>query len=115
MSAFKVIAAGFVLQSLFPGQVQSSATTGRTGNLAIPSRCKHGTPLPSVKHMLASSAYSATRVEVRRIITTEDVVNELLRRGIPLDQILIPGQGKEDVLFIPDDFDDPFQEFEDYV
>ena len=71
--------------------------------------------MSSVKHILVSSACSATNAEGRRITTTEDVVNELMRRGVPLDQILIPGQGKEDVLFIPDDFDDPFQEFEDYI
>jgi hypothetical protein len=59
------------------------------------------------------SAASAMIAEVRPIITTEDVVNELLRRGIPLDQILIPEPDKQDGFWMADDFNDPFPEFEE--
>ena len=47
------------------------------------------------------------------ISTTEDVIRELLATGILLEQILIPGQGKNDVLFMADDFNDPCDEFAD--
>jgi len=47
------------------------------------------------------------------LITTEDVIRELLAQGVPKDQILIPGLGKNDVLFMPDKFNDPMDEFED--
>lgn len=50
---------------------------------------------------------------VHSLSTTESVIQELLAIGIPLEQILIPGQGKGDVLFIADDFNDPCKEFAD--
>ena len=53
------------------------------------------------------------QTDAQALSTTESVIQELLAAGIPLEQILIPGQGKGDVLFIADDFNDPCQEFAD--
>lgn len=47
------------------------------------------------------------------VSTTEDVIREMVASGIPIEQILIPGQGKKDVLFIADDFNDYGEEFVD--
>jgi hypothetical protein len=55
----------------------------------------------------------APQTDAQSPSTTESVIQELLATGIPLEQILIPGQGKRDVLFIADDFNDPCQEFAD--
>jgi hypothetical protein len=50
---------------------------------------------------------SAPKTERRSMTTTEDVVNELLRMGVPLDQIIIP-EPDEEGFNLPDNFNDPF-------
>jgi len=53
----------------------------------------------------------APKTTAQPVSTTEDVIREMVASGLPTEQILIPGQGKKDVLFLADDFNDPCEEF----
>jgi len=50
---------------------------------------------------------------VQPVSTTADVIRDMVAAGIPIEQLLIPGQGKKDVIFLADDFNDPCEEFID--
>ena len=57
----------------------------------------------------------AAKANARKVTTTEDIVQELLAKGVPRNKIRIPGHGKKDILYISDDFDAPLGDFEDYT
>lgn len=47
--------------------------------------------------------------------TTEDIVRELMAKGIPIEKIRIPGKVESHILHIADDFDAPLDDFKDYL
>lgn len=48
------------------------------------------------------------------VISDEDIIRELLAKGVPKEKIRIPGHGKNMILHISDDFDAPLDDFAEY-
>jgi hypothetical protein len=80
-----------------------------TSKLSTPIREYDKRTSPSDVH--TSDAVPTTTAKTNS--TTAEVIKEMIAAGIPREQILTPGQGKKDVLFMADDFNDPCAEFGD--
>lgn len=47
--------------------------------------------------------------------TTEEIVRELVAKGIPKEKIRIPGKVDSHIRYVADDFDAPINDFKDYM
>lgn len=71
--------------------------------------------IPENNLLEISPSVAAQQNKTCETIITEAIVQDLLAQGLTLDQIILPGGGKDMIAYLGDDFDAPLDDFSEYM